>query len=49
MKKKKLLNSCNNVSVSRGMKADDKKGGGGAHNWGLIKDDTRYNVYLWPS
>ncbi|KAM6328825.1 intracellular hyaluronan-binding protein 4 [Alca torda] len=23
-----------------GVKADDKKGGGGAHNWGTIKDDT---------
>ncbi|XP_074022549.1 intracellular hyaluronan-binding protein 4 isoform X1 [Numenius arquata] len=23
-----------------GMKADDKKSGGGAHNWGTIKDDT---------
>ncbi|XP_074022550.1 intracellular hyaluronan-binding protein 4 isoform X2 [Numenius arquata] len=27
-------------TVERGMKADDKKSGGGAHNWGTIKDDT---------
>ncbi|XP_074992933.1 intracellular hyaluronan-binding protein 4 [Calonectris borealis] len=27
-------------SDKTGMKADDKKGGGGARNWGTVKDDT---------
>lgn len=40
---KKLL--MNTVSLSRGVRADDKKGGSGARNWGTARDDLRYNIF----
>ncbi|KAK4816171.1 hypothetical protein QYF61_012461, partial [Mycteria americana] len=32
-----------------GMKADDKKGGGGACNWGTVKDDTSFGGMEWTA
>ena len=44
MNKKRAIISVNNVNFvcGRGLKAVDKRDGGGAHNWGTIKDDIEY-------
>lgn len=48
-KRKKTSKTHRIVFLSRGVKADDKKGGGGARNCRTVKDDTRYIIYLCPS
>lgn len=37
-----LISKTSEISIYRGVRAEDKRGGSGPRNWGTAKDDMRY-------